>query len=112
MGDSWCCIFQTKPVSNFLGIETDTTAHMGARQPTPRGHAMDMLVIHSKEFGQFRDLHGSNTRFRLFYKVNAPVLPSLSAMNELCESASEPSGGNVQGFCRRWTAATTSISIV
>jgi hypothetical protein len=62
-------ILQTQPVRDLVGVEADGATDAKARELTPRGHSIDVLIVHSQEFGQVRDLHRSVPGFQFLYQV-------------------------------------------
>ncbi len=64
-------VLKPKPLGNFLRIEAYCPADMKTRQRTTSSHAIDVFVVHAKQFAEFRNLHGTTSCFELFDQVHA-----------------------------------------
>ena len=55
-----------------------------ARKLTPCGHAVDVFIVHSQEFGQVRDLHRSVPGFEFFIKLRLTLHPPVQPSRIAC----------------------------
>lgn len=63
---------QSEPLCYLLRIESNRAADMETRQGATSRHAIDVFVVYAKQFAEFRNFHGTASRFEFFDEVHVP----------------------------------------
>jgi len=58
-----------------VGIETNGATDAEARELTPRGHAIDVFIVHSQYGRKIRNLDGATPGFQLFNQIEFHAIP-------------------------------------